>query len=145
MNAHYATEALLGCVPIVAIKRFIEGNATEKEKLKIGYTTRMKQIAVYGVIPLVFLTWYNVPAFRGAIDGYSLALATYGVLITYRIMWLNLFGDHILQGWVWWVKIFTDMVTDLHLYGPTVWGDTAPKMYVWTDPALEKELVKKRL
>ncbi len=124
---------------------FIEGNATEKEKLKIGYTTRMKQIAVYGVIPLVFLTWYNVPAFRGAIDGYSLALATYGVLITYRIMWLNLFGDHILQGWVWWVKIFTDMVTDLHLYGPTVWGDTAPKMYVWTDPALEKELVKKRL
>ena len=115
---------------------FIEGNATEKEKLKIGYTTRMKQIAVYIVIPMVFLTWYF--NFTHLIDGYSLALATYGVIISYRILWLSMYGDHILQGWVWWWKIFTDMFTDIHLYGPTAWGETAPKMYEWTTPELER-------
>jgi hypothetical protein len=94
---------------------FIEGNATEKEKLKIGYTTRMKQIAVYGIIPTVFATWYFNPIFRTAIDGYSLALAVYGVLISYRILWLSFYGDHILQGWVWWWKIWSDMFTDIQL------------------------------
>ena len=117
---------------------FIEGNATEKEKLKIGYTTRMKQIAVYGIIPTVFATWYFNPIFRTAIDGYSLALAVYGVLISYRILWLSFYGDHILQGWVWWWKIWSDMFTDIHLYGPTAWGQTAPKMYEYTTPELER-------
>lgn len=123
---------------------FIEGNATEKEKLKIGYTTKMKQIAVYGIIPLVFMTWYFNSSFHTSIDGYSLALATYGVLISYRILWLCAFGDHILQGLVWWVKIFTDMVTDIHLYGPTLWGVTAPKTYNYTTLKMEKS-GKKRL
>jgi hypothetical protein len=125
---------------------FIEGNATEKEKLKIGYTTRMKQIAVYGVIPLVFCIWYFNPTFRSSIDGYSLALATYGVLISYRILWLSLHGDHVLQGLVWWVKIFTDMFTDIHLYGPTLWGETAPKTYHYTTIETEQNGThKKRL
>ena len=124
---------------------FIEGNATAKEKLKIGYTTRMKQFAVYGFIPMVFSAWYFNPSLRAAIDGYSLALATYGVLISYRILWLSMYGDHILQGVVWWIKIFTDMVTDIHIYGPTVWGATAPKTYDYTSVELEKSGTKKRL
>ena len=124
---------------------FIEGNATHKEKLKIGYTTRMKQIAVYGVIPLVFATWNFYPPFHNAVDGWNLAVYTYAFLISIRVMWLSFYGAHILQGVIWFVKIVTDMVTDLHLYGPTLWGRTAPKMYHWTKPEDEAENIKKRI
>jgi hypothetical protein len=57
-----------------------------------------------------------------------------------------LHGDHVLQGLVWWVKIFTDMFTDIHLYGPTLWGETAPKTYHYTTIETEQNGThKKRL
>merc|ERR1712146_235116 len=107
---------------------FIEGNATSKEKLKIGYTTRMKQYAVYGFIPLVFSVWH-FGDFRSTIDGWSLAFLCYGILISFRVVFLCLKGDHCVQGLVWLTKIVTDTITDIHLYGPTVWGYTTPKTY----------------
>ena len=113
---------------------FIEGNASHKERLKIGYTTDMKKKAIYGFLPFVFVTWYYIPSLDGWVNGYELAMLSYAAIILYRVLWLTFYGDHSLQGLIWWCKIFSDVFTDIHLYGPTIWGETAPKMYVWTTP-----------
>lgn len=113
---------------------FIEGNATHKERLKIGYTTDMKKKAIYGFLPFVFVNWYYIPYFQSWINGYQLIILSYAAIILYRVVWLTFYGDHSLQGLIWWCKIFSDVFTDIHLYGPTIWGETAPKMYVWTTP-----------
>ena len=116
---------------------FIEGNATHKELLKIGYTTDMKKKAICGFIPTIYSCWYVFPNYFYNINGYQLSMLIYASIIMYRVIWLSMHGDHILQGLVWWCKIFSDVFTDIHLYGPTIWGETAPKMYVWTVPELE--------
>ena len=113
---------------------FIEGNAKHKERLKIGYTTDMKKKAIYGFLPFIFVNWYYIPFFHSWVNGYELAMLSYAAIILYRVSWLTFYGDHSLQGLIWWCKIFSDVFTDIHLYGPTIWGETAPKMYVWTTP-----------
>ena len=116
---------------------FIEGNATHKEKLKIGYTTDMKKKAIYGFLPFVFVNWYSFQDLYQSVSGYELAMMSYAAIILYRIAWLTFFGDHCLQGIVWGCKIVSDVATDIQLYGPTLWGQTAPKIYVWTKPAVD--------
>lgn len=116
---------------------FIEGNATHKEKLKIGYTTDMKKKAIYGFLPFVFVNWYSFQDLYQSVSGYELAMMSYAAIILYRIAWLTFFGDHCLQGIVWGCKIVSDVGTDIQLYGPTLWGQTAPKIYVWTKPAVD--------
>ena len=116
---------------------FIEGNATHKEKLKIGYTTDMKKKAIYGFLPFVFVNWYSFQDLYQSVSGYELAMMSYAAIILYRIAWLTFFGDHCLQGIVWGCKIVSDVGTDIQLYGPTLWGQTAPKIYVWTKPDVD--------
>ena len=94
----------------------------------------MKKKAIYGFLPFVFVNWHSFQDLYQSVSGYELAMMSYAAIFV-SYCWVTFFGDHCLQI-VWGCKIVSDVGTDIQLYGPTV-GTTAPKIYVWTKPAVD--------
>lgn len=107
---------------------FIEGNVSGNEVAKIGFNTDMKITAITLMLLIKTLECYFNDSFETFID-FEYMFCYYIFSIFYRIMYLTLYGEHVLQGLVWVLKIMTDIFTDIPLYGCTVFGKTAPKTY----------------
>jgi hypothetical protein len=106
---------------------FIEGNVSKNEVEKIGFNTDMKITAVCSMILVRSLLYIH-----NQVDyfiNFEYMFYFYLSSILYRIVYLTFYGEHRLQGFVWLLKIMTDIFTDLPLYSCTVFGKTAPKTY----------------
>jgi len=128
---------------------FIEGNKTKNEKLKIGFNTSMKIFMIFGVLPFYAYLYMFTNVFTG-IDRWDMAFYAFCSLVVVRMVQLTLFGTHWLQGIVWVVKILSDTISDIELYGPALYRwEAIPKTYEYTtkeDAAMDnvKELLAKK-
>ena len=108
---------------------FIEGNVSDNEVAKIGFNTDMKIVTISCMV-LVRSILYLENHVENFID-FRYMFYFYLSSILYRIIYLTLYGEHMLQGLVWLLKIMTDIFTDIPLYGCTVFGKTAPKSFFY--------------
>ena len=106
---------------------FVEGNVSANEKLKIGYNTNMKYISIFIVLPALYCGLYY---FEVNLNVLTRILYIYMFLIASRVLYLTVCGKHCGLGMVWFVKIVTDVVTDLPLYGLSIFGKTTPPICI---------------